>query len=104
MYVKVTAGSTHDTMLFEAESPVHSGCVAGEWVDSLIDFEKAIGHSATALHVLEFEPDQTAYEVSHNLASFRYAWWATRDQGTVCVVTTRNIFILNDHGDTIDKA
>lgn len=106
MYIKITAGEGHGDVLYDAGDQVQSGYVAAplqEGNSEYPDFTKAIGVAIHEIHICEFRPDQTKYEKNHGLFAFRYAWWITDGVGVVCVVTTRNIFIVGDDGKTIDR-
>jgi len=125
MFVKVTAGKRLDghkgAFLTEAEGPVNSG-LAEVWLPTsafdddgyLVDtgdllYESIIDVPATRFHMLEMRgdlnirSDKTLEEhPGESPMLVHWVWFSSRD-GSEAVVTTRNIFILNDSGKTIDR-
>jgi hypothetical protein len=72
--------------------------------------------SWTQAHVLAIEKHSYGEAPAENVGNYwqgeetdmgnlivKYAWWHLPDIGTVCIITTRNIFILGDNGKTIDR-
>ena len=118
MYIKVTAGADGNVGDFllpinlSERGGLRFGYVTMPWSDdpeSEFDYAAmmaAVGGTDVneTMHVLEFTPDRTDYERDKGVASFKFARWHDRDSGMVTVATTRNIFILNDDGKTIDRS
>lgn len=125
MYVKVTSGNhshgQRGDFLCEVDPPIYSDHISvkltddAKWepsegnatgralVEHGIDFEAALNAHIDFLHLLEFNPEQTDYEIKENMVSFRYVWWHDEKTGLTAVITTRNIFILGANGKTIDR-
>ena len=109
MYVKVTGDGKHGDSLWETSGPIESGRYGLPFTDEdgegpVFDFEKGLPFVPQLLAIREVDLDgQTTYEKNHSLISVRFAWWFDKMEGTIGVVTTRNIFIMSQEGHTIDK-
>ncbi|KKL12245.1 hypothetical protein LCGC14_2537730 [marine sediment metagenome] len=105
MYVKITAGSHGGDLIFETAGPIESGALAAEVDnDGEVAYTEAIPSMPALLHMLEIDLEQrTKYERTSGLVRIRWARWPDQEEGSVGLVTTRNVFIVGDDGKTIDR-
>lgn len=127
MYVKVTQGRGMggDFLLKVRSDEINSGTAVLPWDSEKMDGDllgdNDIGQGLwealdmggqwwRLLHVLEIDTDQfVVADASSEKGTTderllaKYAWWWHEDGGAEAVVTTRNIFILGENGQTIDK-
>lgn len=68
------------------------------------DYEEWKRNFFTEVHVLEIEQDQTQYEANKSLLVVKCIWWVDPTSGAMpAVVTTRNIFVIGENGQTVAK-